>query len=296
MPSRSPFYACLVFFLLFPLLAMGQFPGNRRGGGAPPKPIDIKGSVVAIQGNVIGVKSDDKGFIKVLVLPATQTHLVGTATADYLQSRVYVEFVADLDKAGATQKDIEQLTVFSPSADRPAGLFPEGAASKKDKDADAGDGGKKAKKAAKKKSKPAADAGGDAGGGDAMFGVGASKSGAIKPPAVCTVRGAIKTVKGNHITVAAGKTMVKATLAENPTIDVDMTDCRAATQGDSISVTGQQMPNMVVAESVRIDCTNPLSGPKKRGSHANHAKTDKPAAEHGSAKKTEKSDSGFGDK
>jgi hypothetical protein len=273
MPIRKHFYfySCLAFVLLLPLVAVGQYGRNR--GQQQPKPVDVKGTIARLGGGQIMVKGDEPRPTLVQVVQMTKVRLVGTANADYIQPRLFVEFVADLDKTGTAQKDVEQLTVCSPSADRGAGLFPEGEAGKKDKDADADAGAKP-----KKKPKGKKDADADAGGGDAMFGAGSTKPAQVKLPAVCTVRGLIKSLHGNKVTVAAGRASVKATLAETPTIDVDMADLRAAQAGDSITVSGERLPNgIVVAETVRIDCANPLQGSKKRSSHG-AAKTDKPAA------------------
>ena len=98
-------------------------------------------------------------------------------------------------------------------------------------------------------------------------------------------RGTIKMCKDGKITVAAGRgPTVKAEIASDVTIDVDMADLRAAQRDDRVTVNGkttQARPNMVLAQSIKIELANPLSGAKK---HATHS-TKTPAVRPTKAKK-----------
>ena len=96
---------------------------------------------------------------------------------------------------------------------------------------------------------------------------GKAQSSAPQFPGTFTVRGTIKMCKDGKITVSAGRgPTVKAELANDVTIDVDMADLRVAQRDDKVTVNGltsQARPNMVMAKSIKIELANPLSGAKK---------------------------------
>ncbi len=109
--------------------------------------------------------------------------------------------------------------------------------------------------------------GADPQGGDLLSGK-PSKSGAIKPPGTFTVRGTIKLCKEGKISVQAGKgPKISGELASDVKIEVDMSDISAAQRDDRVTVNGkttQARPNLIMAESIKIDLANPLSGAKKK--------------------------------
>jgi hypothetical protein len=76
--------------------------------------------------------------------------------------------------------------------------------------------------------------------------------------------------------VIAGKTNVKAELDENAKIEVDLSECSLASNGDKIQVKGQGVPGFIRAESVTIDLAQPLSGKKRAAKSAKTAKKAKP--------------------
>ena len=94
------------------------------------------------------------------------------------------------------------------------------------------------------------------------------KGGAAKLPGTFTVRGTIKMCKNGKITVAAGRgPTVKAELANDVTIDVDMADLRAAQRDDRVTVNGMTTPGPAEhgdgRNRSRSNLANPLSGAKK---------------------------------
>ena len=90
--------------------------------------------------------------------------------------------------------------------------------------------------------------------------------------------------KDGKITVSAGHgPTIKAELASDVMIDVDMADLHAVQPDDRVTVDGfasPALPNVVMAKSIKVELANPLSGAKK---HASHSKT--PAAHAPKAKK-----------
>jgi hypothetical protein len=107
----------------------------------------------------------------------------------------------------------------------------------------------------------------------------------LKPPGTFTVRGTIKMCKDGKLTVSPGRgPTIKATLASDVKIDVDVAEIRFAQRDDKVTVNGittQARPDMVMAGSITIELANPLSSGKKHLNRA--AKT--PAAHPSKAKK-----------
>ncbi|MGA2621879.1 MAG: hypothetical protein ABSF26_30120 [Thermoguttaceae bacterium] len=303
--------ACFGLLLALSVPVFGQQRDRQNRNNQKPKPemkdIDAEGTVFAVSSGQIQMKSGEKPML-VQFTPMTQVRLIGTATIDFLRPRMCVEFVADLDENGTAKKPVDQLAVFTPSAERRLGLAPEGAAAPKMTEEE------------KKSGKPAAGhIGGDAGlaggaaapggkaprghgqkadaGGlpDILAGAGPAKSQAekIKLPAVCTVRGTITSIhSGKMIVAVKGIKPVTAELVDAPQIEVDVADYHAASQGDGISVKGKgaevRGTVWVQAEAVKINCVNQLSGPKKRSSKPAAAKAEKPAAKRAApSKKTD---------
>jgi hypothetical protein len=229
--------------------------------------IKTGGKLVSASQSQIQLSTNTNQTINVTIGPDTEMSVTGTAEQDYLKSGVTIEFVAEIDKTHAVKEKIIKLTVVSLSTDRPAGLSPPEftTTEKKGKNGDkadakplqpdpgAGDAGP-----AKGRSKKEAD----------PFGNKPSKAGsAPQLPGTFTVRGTIKMCKEGKITVSAGRgPTIKAELANDATIDVDMADLHAVQRDDKVTVNGfvsQARPNMVLAKSISIELANPLTGAKK---------------------------------
>jgi len=266
--------------------AYAQVPRNRNYPGAMQRSQSIKtvGTVVSANQNQIQLSTNTNQTIYVTLLPETEVSVTGKADQDYLKSGVCIEFVAEVDKAHTVKEKIIKLQVVSLNSGRLAGLFPPDFATP-DKPTD----GEKANV------KPLAA---DPGIGDTPPGRGRKKdtnalgdlsgskpakstSGTPRLPGTFTVRGTIKMCKEGKITVSAGRgPTVKAELANDTTIDVDMSDVRVAQRDDRITVNGianQSQPNVVIAKSVKIDLANPLSGAKKRSTRSSKTPATRPA-------------------
>ena len=105
-------------------------------------------------------------------------------------------------------------------------------------------------------------------------------SGALQFPGTYTVRGTIKSFKNGKVAVAAGRgPTVKAEIADDAVIDVEMADYRVARPDDKVKLEGfttQARPNLVVAKSIEIELANPLSGAKKHTTRTSKASAAKP--------------------
>ena len=238
------------------------------------QPIRTVGTLVLAGQNQIQISTNTNQKILVMVGPTAEVSVTGTAEQDYLKSGVSVEFVAEVEKTRTVKEKISHLLVITLTTDQPAGLFPPESATPT----------KKGEKGNGEKAKPFAP---DAGIGDAAPTKGGRKNAnplgndmfADKPdkaqkkspqfPGTFTVRGTIKMCKDGKITVLAGHgSTIKAELADDATIDVDLTDFRAAQRDDRVTVDGfasQARPDMVMAKSIKIELANPLSGGKERG-------------------------------
>jgi hypothetical protein len=245
------------------------------------EPVKGGGTFVMANGNQIQLSTNTNQPMFVMVGPETEVSVTGSAEQDYLKSGVTVEFVAELDKTRTVKEKIVKLRVISPTTQ--AGLFaPEFVASTKG-DADGG----KAKPLAHDpgiaevpaKGKKARDKDADTLTGDLSSTGKSAKtpSGGTPLPGTYTVRGTIKMCKDRKITVSAGRgPTVKAEFTDDVTIEVYSDDVRLAQRDDRVTVEGQAnkaRPNLVMAKSVAIVLSNPLSGAKKKAHTERPAKT-----------------------
>jgi hypothetical protein len=270
---------------------------NNRDRPQQPQVEDFHGdgSVVSAMGTVIQMKVTEKQGLTVNIAGA-DVHVTGGAMPDFLQSGLYIEFVGEVTKEGIA-KPIGEMTVISAQPGQ-LGLYPENVAANR-----TGSGDKKGAD-----NGPPPRLGGDPGiGGDPPGGGrhGKGKQGGdlapsgdgpqkltpaqVKLPGTYTVRAQIKSYHGNNLTLSAGRQSLKATVDDNPKIEVDFSDSRYVRPGDRISVRGKILRGrgLVQAEWVKIDCAKELSGSKKHATKASVAKSDH--AKH-SAEKKEKVD------
>jgi hypothetical protein len=160
------------------------------------------------------------------MVKATEGHLTGSDTADFIKAGVAVEFTAEVDKEYTVKENVTMLTVVTLTDKRRAGLFPEGsegaspAAQDKSGSAAGGNGianPAPADKDGKKAEKP-------------------TGAGAVEWPGTCAVRGTVQRCEAGKFTVETGKGTVKADLADDAQIAVDMADISHAKKGDAITM------------------------------------------------------------
>jgi hypothetical protein len=247
MSARTLLAVSLVLYLS--VAAYGQYGQSRRrpqGGQQQPAEVNADGNVEAVGPGQIKMTNKSNQPMMVMVVAATKVHVTGSANPDYIRSGLYVEFTAEVSKEKTVSKKIEHLTVFSPTAEKGIGLSSQGGGGA-DAFSPAPDVGTKGK----------------------AHGTAHKPSPAVQLPAVCTVRGVVKSCKAGTLTVSYGHGAVKAEIADNVEISVDVADLSAASKGDSITVKGRNVPGrtgQVLAETVDIKATKPLSGSKKKGS------------------------------
>jgi hypothetical protein len=229
---------------------MQGMPGMQGMQGMQSTPLELVGTIEAIGPGRVQI-ADDKGN-KQLVFLSKQTIIktTGEATPEFLRPGICVEFKAEVDGKGNIPGKVEELSVVTPSKDKPAGFFPEGS----------GEAGQ----------------------------LSSGKKGAAAAPMLSNVLGMIKSVKTGKYQLQAGRSTLLFELSENPKIAIETADGAFAQKGDKIEVKGivlLNMPNQVQAQSVTITLSQPL-GEKKKGESG---KSDlKRPAKALKAKKTEK--------
>jgi hypothetical protein len=270
--------------------ALAQFGRQGHGQAEGLKDAQAEGTIHMVAGPMIRLTSNANQMVTVRILPQTEVSFKGTASADFLRQGLSVEFVADVDETGKAKEPVATLSVITTGPGRQAGLFGEGAMGSK-KVADPGilsdDSNGKTKKGHKSKAKKAPA------GGDDLLGSTKSTASNVKLPAVCTVRGKVKSFKNNTITVLAGRKSIKAEIADGVQIDVDMSDCTAASSGDKIKLWGKTLGSqpIIYAEKVEIEAAQALTGQKTKSGKGKERPTkgEKPA-KAGKAAKAEKAE------
>jgi hypothetical protein len=251
-------------FLAVALVAVLTAPayGQRRGqqGGMPPNSVSLEGKVEMVGKAFVRMFSQANQSVLVTITQATKVQFVAKATPDFLRKDVAIEFTAEVDKKRNVKEPVTQLTIISLSAERGPGLSAEGSSSAEPKSTE----------------KDNFAFGGGAlggGGGDAAppkTHKPVRKTPAVQLPATCVVRGTIKTLRNGKLLLNIGRGVLRADVADNVEVNIDMADLTLAKKGDSISIKGVQIPlaggtdPMVNAESVSVQGSETLVGPKQK--------------------------------
>jgi len=250
MLSRVLFAVCVCAGLLPPAHGQGVRPGRNVLAAKVAKPeleaFTAEGTIQAVTRGRIQMATDSPDAAKswtVMVDPKAVVHVTGTAEPDFLRAGLSVRFTAELDKGGVAKEKVQQLTIFTPSPENPPGVRPEG-------ESPAGD-------------KPAE--GGRRRGSGADNGPAAGKALAS---GVYTVAGRITSFRKGRLTVNAGRSTVRADVADDVKIDVDFADYSVAKPGDKISVTKGTTfagrPGLAQARELTIQLSEPLALAKKK--------------------------------
>jgi len=267
MLSRALFAVCICVGLVPPAHGQGVRPGRNvpAANAVRPElePFTAEGTIQAVARGRIQMSTDSAQNWMLMVDPKAVVHVTGAAEPDFLRNGLSVRFTAELDKGGVAKEKIQQLTIFTPSPENPPGVWPEGegpAAGKAPEgelrggiDADDGPAIRKAPEGGRRR------------GSGADNGRAAGKALAS---GVYTVAGRITSFRKGKLTVNAGRSTVRADVADDAKIDVDLADYSVAKQGDKISVTkGATFAGRVglaQAQELTIKLSEPLALPKKK--------------------------------
>jgi hypothetical protein len=170
-----------------------QIQPPRRYGGPNVMPqmdnkVRIGGLLKNKKPGVLLVATENQGDLLIGFGPKTQVAFSGEATSAILRPGLNVAFKATVDPKGNTTEKIEELSVFTPSPDKPLGLFPEGDEDKAERP----------KKTVKKS----------------------------KEPVPCEVRGKIANFnpRNGQILVNTGRGLVRGQIADDLKIPVEISD------------------------------------------------------------------------
>jgi len=194
-------------------------------------PLQIQGTVAGVRPGGIMVTSAAKETWALKIPPQANVKITGTAEPDVLRAGMYVHFIASIDKRRNRVVDkVDRLTIFTPSLARGTVL---GARYPGQQPA-AGDN-----------QKPAAQ--------EEIF----------------EIRGRLASLRRGRMTVHVPnryfKPVLKAELAEDPAIAVDLSNYSLASPGDKIAAQGRQAgERMIEAMEVTIQLAKPLSNQRKR--------------------------------
>jgi hypothetical protein len=198
---------------------------------------------------------DDKNQTWQIAVPTmAKLHILGTANADCLRNGMLIEFTAEIDDHGALKEKIGELTVISPSPDKPMGLFPAEAADEKKEEAAAEPNDNRDKKSAKP-IKPAKHPGGKS------AGTGAVLAGSYR------IVGRLIAGRNGKLSIHVGRGTMPLELTEQPTVNLDISDFSGVSKGDKIKVKGVMMtarPGMAQATEVTIELSQPLTGTTRK--------------------------------
>jgi hypothetical protein len=227
--------------LLFTGQAAAQSAGDEYQQDMWSKPrgkvenVQAKGKIRGIQGDVLQVANEETKQQWLVKMPREPAgiRVSGTARPTYLQPGMMVRFSGQFDAKGNSQAPIEKLEVFTPKPVKEGmlpdpqqfGIFPEAAF-----------------------------------GGQVLEGVPAAG-----PPksdvASFVVSGQLRGFRKGELLVAAGASLVRAPLAEQAEISVDVPDYRWVRPGDEVEVHGWSYPHLathVVATRLTIRAGQPF--------------------------------------
>ncbi len=230
--------------------AGAQFPAQRPGPGlAPAGPavmVQPGGTIEALGPGFLQIKSLTGQQSVIQLLENTTVHVTGTAKVDVIGPGTFISFVAEVDKRRSEVQDkVGRLTIFTPSAERPLGAFPGGAAG-----AALGANAFEANPAALP---PAADAG--------------------PPVETFEIVGQIKGIdKSGKLMLFVPnqyfKPAVEIELAEEPEIHLDLSGpamLRFVKPGDKVQARGRQVaPNVTQVTELTVELAEPLTTVKPK--------------------------------
>jgi len=239
--SHRSYRLCL-FTALLSLSAASPALGQGEKGEKADR-IQAEGKLLAAAQGIMKLETEEGEiwFVK-LEESAKNSRVVGSAEPGWLRPGMIVRFDAKFNSKGQPLSAVSQLTVFTPGKDDKAGV-------EIDKSL----------------------------GADFSFAEDKPQPKGEKPISA-TVVGAIRGIRGNQLSVAAGRIPVTVPLAESLSVSVDVADLRLARLGDKVSIRGRKVgPDKAIAQWVKISAAEPFTaGGKKSAGGKNGTGGQKP--------------------
>lgn len=203
---------------------------------------DISGSLKAMSGSLVQVAAGG-GENWVVQVEARPQDIVYQGPADpaFIKPGMLVEFKARLNKRGTAAEPVTNLTIFTVREGRNVGVAPEGSLAKGEGELFSSKPDEPEKKGAKGKEE------------DPIY----------------QVAGQITKVSRGEMTINCAGTTVKADLAKDAKVAIDVNHLQYAQPGDKVEIRarypmGQKAAGQALATQITVTGSKPLGEPKKR--------------------------------
>jgi hypothetical protein len=219
--------------------SFAQRPG--AGNGAERENVRIEGELEDLGAGLLKVKdAAGESYLVKIEADAKNVFLSGKAEAGFLSRGMLVRFTAVLNKKGEVVEPLREITVFTPREGEQPGV--------------------------------AAEQSFGGGAASGIFSDPADEPAKPKKPSANETKsyrvvGVLAGQKNGKLQIAAGAVALKASLADDARISVDVADLRLAKKGDKVSIDGWRYPaqkQQVVATRVSITAAAPLVGGKPK--------------------------------
>jgi len=210
-----------------------------------PLPLNATGVLKGLRpGAVLVTTNDGKNWIVSVPKQVEQVVYTATASPEWLQVGMWVRFETTLDRQLSAHQEVAGLSVVTLREGISPGVFPESKPAGSEKLFTSPESSKKARADKKKAAKEVVTT-------------------------RCLVIGRLLGRKGRQVSVAAGRQLVKATIAEQCQVDVQVNDLRLAQLGDQVDLSAryfQTMPGRAMGQRITIKAAKPLQALAKKGS------------------------------
>jgi len=254
MSTRALLVVVLVFAPAVPLFGQGVPPMVPRV--IQFTPIELSGTVAAVQPGVITVKTPADELWGLRVPQRAEVRVIGKAERDVLVPGLYVRFVATVDKRRSrVLEKVSKLTIITPSQEvgrQPGVFYP----------------GQEEAMGMGEQPNPLFPPGGKPPGGDPPAEPGGNGQ-AESNEEEFDIRAQVTGVRGNRMSLyvpnAFFKPVLMIELADDLEISLDLNNYGIAGPGDKLLSMGRQIaPQAVEALKVSIELTEPYSTKRKR--------------------------------
>jgi hypothetical protein len=256
LPAQSPYQ-----FSGIPSYLVGQRAkkSNKRPSEPPKSNLKASGTIQRIvsAGVLHVVTGEGKNWLIALDPKAKPEDMkyLGSADPSWLKPGRFVQFIGRFNKRGESKSQVGELKVFSPHAKSRLGVFPLG-------DDYEGVGEEEANQP------DDLQLGADPVSGEGFFEElleeARRDNRPQSPVSYYRISGQLTSAKDGRIVVNTGRNIVKAPLAEDAAIEVEISDVRYARPGDKFELQGYYYPvqrQRGYASKLTITAAKPLTGP-----------------------------------
>lgn len=257
--------------LLSPPSLLAQYERRQPQPEIPRENIQCSGTVKQVGRGVIGIATDagEQWAFQLEAARPQDITFSGQADASFVKPGMWIRFTTKLTRRGDAQEPITNAEVYTPREGFGVGIYPEGAG-----EIGGGEGGGNLFAPTEEKPKPKAKAEPKVRDEDVVYRVGGQVS---------------RISRLGELTISAGGTSVKAKLAEDAKISVDVTDLSFLQAGDKVEVRGWYPAGTKgrgVATQVTASAALPLTDASKKKKPVPTA--EKPAADGDNEPKADK--------